>query len=392
MRLLQRYILAELVRVFVFLICVMTVLLVFVGIFREATENGLGPYQITQILPYIVPALLPFTIPATLLLTVTVVYGRLAGDNEITAAKAAGVNVLSLLAPAFALGIILSIGSFALTDQAIPWAMTNIQRVVTNAMEELFMDVLKTQKFYSHRDRRYSITVHEVAGGRLIDATINWRISDDSRAVVQAQEGTLDFDLDKKELNVHLVNVQMTVPGQVAGILPHFHYQFPLPKEIQNTKPRHMSVREMQSTVKLKEWERKHIEYDREVASAFAMAAGDFSLYQTPRFEHYNRGIRYRSNLIDELHAEFHSRYAMASSCMFFMLLGGPFSILHGRRQFLATFVMCFVPILLIYYPLVFLMLNLSKEGVVDPRWATWVANAVLLSAGVFCLRRVMKH
>ena len=67
-----------------------SLLLVFVGVFREASERGLGPVQILQVLPYVAPSMLPFTIPATLLLTVTVVYGRLSGDNEITAAKAAG--------------------------------------------------------------------------------------------------------------------------------------------------------------------------------------------------------------------------------------------------------------------------------------------------------------
>ena len=84
MRLLQRYILLELLRVFIFVLSVMTVLLVFVGVFSQVTDKGLGPVQVLQILPYVVPSLFPFTIPATLLLTVTIVYGRIAGDQEVT--------------------------------------------------------------------------------------------------------------------------------------------------------------------------------------------------------------------------------------------------------------------------------------------------------------------
>lgn len=75
MKLLQRYILGELVRVFLLLVIVLTLMLVFVGVFREATQRGLGPVQILQILPYVVPSMLPFTVPATLLLSVCVVYG-----------------------------------------------------------------------------------------------------------------------------------------------------------------------------------------------------------------------------------------------------------------------------------------------------------------------------
>jgi len=81
MRLLQRYILSNMLKVFFFILSVLTVLLVFVGVFREVSESGLGPLQAVQILPYIVPSMLPFTIPATLLLTVCVVYGRMAGDQ-----------------------------------------------------------------------------------------------------------------------------------------------------------------------------------------------------------------------------------------------------------------------------------------------------------------------
>ena len=56
MRLLQRYILSELLKVYVFVLSVLTVLLVFVGVFREAQESGLGPLQILEILPFVVPS------------------------------------------------------------------------------------------------------------------------------------------------------------------------------------------------------------------------------------------------------------------------------------------------------------------------------------------------
>ena len=118
--LLQRYVFGELLRVFCFVLLCLTVLLVFVGIFQQASESGLGPMQLLRVLPFIVPSLLPFTIPAALLLTVCLVYGRLAGDLEVTAAKAAGISVLSLLWPSFLIGAALSVCCLILSDQAIP--------------------------------------------------------------------------------------------------------------------------------------------------------------------------------------------------------------------------------------------------------------------------------
>src|SRR6187397_2363389 len=103
MGILQRYVFWDLLRTFGLLVLGLTMLLVVVGVVQEAAKNGLGPEQILEILPYIVPSLLPFTIPATLLLTVCVVYGRMSGDQEVTAAKAAGISVWTLLVPSLIL-------------------------------------------------------------------------------------------------------------------------------------------------------------------------------------------------------------------------------------------------------------------------------------------------
>ena len=49
-----------------------------------------------HIIPYIIPSTLPFTVPVSLLFSVTVVYGRLAGDNEIIAVKSSGQSMIVL--------------------------------------------------------------------------------------------------------------------------------------------------------------------------------------------------------------------------------------------------------------------------------------------------------
>jgi lipopolysaccharide export system permease protein len=134
MRQVERYVMMELLRVFVALITISTLLLVFVGVFGEARKFDLGIWQILQIMPFVVPSLMPYTIPATLLLTVCVVYGRMAGDNEIIAVRAAGIHIIHLMWPSFFLAGVLSIVALFLTDQIIPWAFTNIERIVTLAM------------------------------------------------------------------------------------------------------------------------------------------------------------------------------------------------------------------------------------------------------------------
>ena len=69
----------------------------------------LSPGDIVHLVPYVIPSTLPYTIPVSLLFAATVVYGRLAGDNEIIAVKTAGLSVWTVLWPTLFLAIVLSV-------------------------------------------------------------------------------------------------------------------------------------------------------------------------------------------------------------------------------------------------------------------------------------------
>lgn len=392
MRLLQRYILFELLRVFLLLLSILTVLLVFVGVFRQVSESGLGPAQILQILPFVVPSLLPFTIPATLLLSICVVYGRIAGDQEITAAKAAGINVLSLLWPSFGLAVALSLGSLFLLDQAIPWATASIHRTVAAAMEDIFLDLLRTNHQVSDPDRGYSITVLGLRGKTLLHPTFQYTPKGRSSITVQAQEAELEFDLENHQVVLHLYRGSVNAPGQNQFIFDRDRREFPLPREISQPKPRHMTVRQIREA-RHELAARVAAAGDRnEIDAALALAVGNFDRFLEEDFGAYHRQLQYDEADMARLTTEIHSRFAMSTSCFFFALLGAPFSILQGKRQFLTSFFLCFMPILMIYYPVALLMMNLCKTQTLHPAYAMWLGNALLLIAGVVVLRKVQRH
>ncbi|HEY2252356.1 MAG TPA: LptF/LptG family permease, partial [Planctomycetaceae bacterium] len=214
MRILQRFVLNDLLRIFGLAIFVLTVLLVFMGVVNEAAKNGLGWWQILQILPFIVPSLLPYTIPATLLLTVCIVYGRMAGDHEITAIKAAGINISCILIPSFVLGAALSLGTFILTDQFIPWARANIETVITLAMEDIFLDTLHANSSYNDSTNGVSILV---SGVRMRDRTlikpiIRYRLEQGEVATITAREANLKINLQEQQVLLVLYDCTIVTP------------------------------------------------------------------------------------------------------------------------------------------------------------------------------------
>jgi lipopolysaccharide export system permease protein len=393
MRLLQKYILGELIRVFVLVVSALTVLLVFVGAFSQASENGLGPYEVLQILPYLVPSLLPFTIPATMLLTVTVVYGRIAADQEVTAAKAAGISALSLLWPSFVMGIALSLVSLLLTDQVIPWAMTNIQHRVAQMMEKIFLDMLGSRKLYINKSPSMIITVQDVQGKKLIKPVFRYRPTAGGDPIsLQADEGSLRFDLQKRVVHLNFVNGRGEVPQSQSFQLKRQDYDFPIPENKTELRARQQSIRELRKSLDARMTALTEHRTQRDLETTFALATGDFERLAAPEVLQYAHDVQDKQEEMDKDRTEIHSRFALSASCFFFALIGGPFATLQARRQVLTSFFICFMPILILYYPVALLMMNQSKSGVVNPAWAMWCGNGLLLVIGWSILRKVLKH
>lgn len=394
MRLLERYVLGELLRVFGILVTIATSLLVFVGVFGQAKEHDLGYWQIFQILPYVLPMLLPYTIPATLLLSVCVVYGRMAGDNEIIASRAAGISVMVLMWPSFFLAGVLSLLSLLVSDQIIPWSSSNIERVITLAMEDIFIDRLRTQFQINVRESGISITVTGVRDRTLIEPVIRYtpRGSNGKSITVQASEARLTFDLPKQVAWLELRGAQSNLAGEKQTLyLERDRYPFPLPKRSRALRGSNMSVRELQEEMARADEDRRKAQKAQAVEAAFALATGNIERLSEPEFARYENRIVAGKDSKLRLNSDLHNRFAMAVSCLFFVLLGSPFAIVMARKQLLTSFLFCFLPILTVYYPITMMTQNLSKIGTLDPSWAVWSANGVMGLAAAYFMRRVMQ-
>lgn len=393
MRLLERYVLSELLRVFGILVTISTLLLVFVGVFGQAKEHDLGYWQILQILPFVLPSLLPYTIPATLLLSACVVYGRMAGDNEIIAARAAGINVLVLLWPSFFLGGTLSVVSLLVSDQVIPWAFSNIERVITLAMEDIFIDRLRTQSQINMRENGITITVTGVRDRTLIEPVIRYAPRGQKAWTLQASEARLSFDLPRQQVWLELRGAHSNLPGhQQTGYLKYDRIPFPLPQRSRTLRGSNLSINDLKHEIQLASADRELALREQAVESVFALSTGNIERLTEPEFMKYQQRIVVGKDSELRLNSDLHNRFAMAVSCLFFVLLGSPFAIIMARKQVLTSFLFCFAPILTVYYPITMMTQNLSKIGTLDPTWAVWSANAVMGLFAAYFLRRVLYH
>ncbi len=166
MRILTRYIVFDLLKVFLFTLVSMTVFVFLVLVGKEAVENGLGLVPILRMVPYMLPQAMQFAVPGTMLLATTSVYGRIASSNEIVAVKSLGISPMVMVWPTLILATLVSFSAVVLNDVAVSWGRGGVQRVILESLEEIIYGRLRTTRSYSNDQLK--VSVQRVQGKRLI--------------------------------------------------------------------------------------------------------------------------------------------------------------------------------------------------------------------------------
>jgi lipopolysaccharide export system permease protein len=391
----HRMILSELLKVFLLSVTALTGLLLLGGIFQEASKNGLSPVQILAIIPLLIPSMLPYTLPATTLFATCVVYGRLAHDNEILAIKSAGINVLRVVWPGVLLGIIVSGVTMYLYYRPIPRTHFLLRVKFLKDVEEFLYSMLKREGQIVHPKLNIEIYVNKIQGRRLIDAQFMRRGPDREHydMIACAREATLSVNLAQHQIIIDMHNCRIISDKDDAGWCQKRQWPVELPIEFSSpnkTRTNDMTWQEMiRERVKLEE-EREKIKLD--IAAHLARIA--LKTAPTNFKKHVEDQINKRNQKAQEIRdidAEMHMRPALALGCLCFVLIGCPVGIWFSRSDYLSAFITCFLPIVMVYYPLMLCGINMGRTGRVDPGLSIWAADALLAVASLPLFRRLLK-
>lgn len=431
---LHRYVLWELLRVFVMALTAITGILVMAGIVAQAAQEGVSPGQILRLIPLMIPATMPFVVPATTLFAVSVVYGRLSADSEITAIKAAGIPVNYVIWPVLIASAGVSVGVYFLYRDFIPRSLHQFRDAALKNVEDLIYARLRRDGCFNEPKVNYSIYVTQVQGHRLLRATFKKRdVYGRDELIAQAREAELHVDMAEGVVNVHMLHgdmsknhgentfsferevIKMPLPslgsrqirgremtnkqiaerrleleGQIAELRQAIA-QTVLPKE---AKPQKTQNGKKSAHGDANKKEKKKDTPDRKKDNADAKPATsnpDDPEAMVARLPPATR-LQFAVHEVMELDTEVATRPALSFGSFFFAMIGCPVAIWFHRRDYLSSFVTCFLPIVVVYYPLVMFGINLGKEGRFDPNVGMWVSNAVLGVAGSVLFFRLMRR
>jgi lipopolysaccharide export system permease protein len=410
---LQWMIFWELLRISSLTLIGLTGMFVIVGIVPVVSQNGLGAEQLLRIIPLFVPYTLPYTVPTTTLFACCVVYGRLANDNEIVAIKAAGIDLLTMLRPAVLLGVLTGAATLAISFTVIPRSQVMMYEEIMREPEEVLYNMLKRDRVVGREAKsQYSMYVRDVQGKRLLDVVIkrnnkdqvklipNYGARNDYDYLARTSQARLSVDLARRVLTVD-ADRWVIADYSNASNVNSFGTQ---PYEIE--LPDIFSTREIKNRPVALEWpelgvrlddlvkERDAIAANKQASQAAGAASDDPAVRKEVQNQqqHYGQQLKDNDRNVRNVQYEYAIRPALAFSCLVFALIGAPVGVLSNRSDYLSTFVVCFLPTILIYYPIVLSGRGMAIEGKVPAVLGAWGANLVVGLAALLLVFKAIKR
>jgi lipopolysaccharide export system permease protein len=393
MYILTRYVIIEILKIFLLTLTGITLLVTMGMGIKEGTNFGCPMSVILRLMPYMLPEMLVITIPVSLLLAVSIVYGRMTGSNEVVALKALGISPMDVLWPTIVMTLIFSIATLYLQELAATWGRPSVLRTVAESVEEIAYGALQKNK-YCKIEGMFSIAVQKVEGKDLIGPwiTIIGR-GNNPTVTIKAAKAYLETDLKSRTIVFRCWDSNVEAAGRGSIYIPGM-------KEVSLAIPDPGRDEFHRDWVAMHEIPDKLAQLNRHIYDLLKQREGILDSLQanpekkeelTKQLGVTDETLRDRWWQFYRLQTEPYRRLSNGFTCLCFALIGAPVAMLWRHADVLTNFFVCFLPILAIYYPLLMIGEKLSTSGALWPI-SFWIGNVTLIVPGVFLIKWVVKH
>jgi len=390
-----RYILKDILTMFAITLGGMTLLMVLVGIAQEAVRQGLGLGPILRLIPYMLPNALRFAAPGAVLFSACSVYGRMSSSNEITAIKSFGISPRATVTPVLAVGFVLSLTTVWLSDVAVTWGREGVHRVVIQSVEQIAYGMLKSQKSYA--TNKFSVSVQDVEGRKLIGPTFVIQGNKDSEPItLTAREAEIRSVPERGTLLFVMREGTMDVGNDASLIFrDKIEHEVPLSEASNRNEdsngPSQVSLGGIPQAVIDQQTEIDKMEEMIAAETAADLLLGNHSALHDSKWRKQTSKLDVGRYRLCRLKAEPWRRWATGFTCLFFVWVGAPLAIRLRNADLWTSFGICFLPILLVYYPLLAFGVDQAKSGDLPP-YCVWTGNLILFLAGAWLMRKIVRY
>jgi lipopolysaccharide export system permease protein len=335
----------------------------------------------------LIPFVWVFALPMGMLTATLLIFGRFSADQELTAVRASGISLLSMISPILILSLALC-GLSALVNMDLGprcrVAYNNLRSSMKLDLLELSRLQLPEGRFikYRNKDTDYQFIIGKNRDGNLQDVTV-FVFKNETNLVLAllAPTGTLEKDATNQQLIVHLHNAktvgftedQSTVPGSFELTLPPFQINSQTKRSLQ---PEYDDMTFFQLQDELRALQRT----GGPVSSRIVHSREELQLINIRLAKAYPASV---TSILFHLHQQ----VAFSFACFGFTLVGIPLGIRMHRRETNIGIGVALV-LVMVYYGFILLAQGLENHPECVPYLIVWLPNFIFQAVGAVLLWR----
>ena len=328
-------------------------------------NKGVDLLDLLKILLFLIPGLLSYIVPTSTLAAIVLVFGGFTQNNEITAMKASGINIFSVMLPVLLTSFLISLGLLFLNDQVESEARFAYRRAAKELLLKRPLAYLEAGKFIKDF-QDYIILAQRIEGNQLREITI-YQPQEKGKATrtIIAESGEIISSPGEKTLVIKLYNGTSDEPNpEDPSIFYKLNFKtFEMP-------PIYLGKEDPRNKIdkKVKELRLDEIIYE---------------LRHDPE-------VRDDPDNRREYLAAFHRKISFSFAPFVFSLIGLPLAVIARRGEATVSFALS-MGVVTVYYILFVWGKAMTLERNFDPFLAMWFPNVFMVGCGFFLMKRIIR-
>jgi lipopolysaccharide export system permease protein len=325
----------------------------------------------------LIPFVWVFALPISLLTATLLVFGRFSADQELTAARASGISLLSLITPVLLLSLFCCGISAWINMDWGPRSRVVFKDLLYHARNDL-AHIRLPENTYIPISTNYLFYAQKSHDGNLEGVKIWWS---PANTYITAPRGQLDMNVTNNSPTLTLFDATaLTVAANKPPVVWTLRKtQIPLPLNASAKQAGKPAISDM-TFWQLRD-ELTDLNQQLSLPPASGEDAGQASQAQLRTVE------KQREDLMEPIRVEMNREIAFSFACFSFTLIGIPLGIRVHRRETNVGVAMALV-LVLIYYAFNMLAESLSGRPEFAPHLIFWLPNFIFQAVGTVLLWR----
>ena len=334
---------------------------------------------VAQAAALLVPFAWVFALPMGMLTATLLVFGRFSADQELTAVRASGISLLSLISPILLLSLALCALSALVNMEIGPRCRVAYTNILYN-LRLGFSGAQLPEGQYIKDFPGYIFHVGKNRGGDLQDVMV-WDLKDETNSVtyLRATRGKLEVDAPNKRVILSLYDVKSVVMREGRPVPNAFKEMTVVRTNVLQQPSFQAKISDMTSG---QLWDELHAWEQR-----LARQTSGRNLTKAQLQARKRELEKVLGDPTTPIRFQIHQQVAFSFACFGFTLVGIPLGIRMHRRE---TNVGIAIALLLVagYYSFILLAQSLDSRPEWAPHLIVWLPNFIFQAVGAVLLWR----